>query len=206
MHRSANNIVFWRRLDKRNANSLLGYANYHSDNQTRAEASRVVAIQRKTTTAVAGEVKFFPSDRIWDLLFEGFALRGRQCSPLLYERLSLKDILITMLLHGGGLRESEPFHLYVSMSGLIRRTRTAPWCVSIIPSKGLLPPTISTLSLARLSGRRIARNTCACAGGCSRGICRRALQGRLEGFSIFSISARSTPWCIGSRHIGASSS
>lgn len=132
-------IVFWRRLDKRNANSLLGYANYHSDNQTRAEASRVVAIQRKTTTAVAGEVKFFPSDRIWDLLFEGFALRGRQCSPLLYERLSLKDILITMLLHGGGLRESEPFHLYVSDVGVDPQNPNSAMVRLYHPEQGAAP-------------------------------------------------------------------
>ena len=101
-------IAFWRRLDKRNANSLLGYASYRSDNQARAKLSRVVTIQRKATTAFAREVKFFPSDRIWDLLFRGFAARSKQHSPL-HEQLSLKDILITILLHGGGLRESEPF-------------------------------------------------------------------------------------------------
>lgn len=111
-------IAFWRRLDKRNANALLGYANYRSDNQTRARTSRVVTIHRKSTTAVGREVKFFPSDRIPDLLFEGFAMRARQHSPFLYEQLSLKDILITILLHGGGLRESEPFHLYVSDVGV----------------------------------------------------------------------------------------
>jgi len=110
-------IAFWRRLDKRNANSLLGYASYRSDNQARAKISRVVAIQRKTTVAFAREIKSFPSDRIWDLLFEGFAARGGRRLPL-YGQLSLKDILITILLHGGGLRESEPFHLYVSDVGV----------------------------------------------------------------------------------------
>jgi len=111
-------IAFWRRRDKRNANSLLGYASDRSDNQARAQTRRVVAIQRKITTAIGQDVKFFPSDRFWDLLFEGFSIRGKQRSPLPYERLSLKDILITILLHGGGLRESEPFHLYVSDVGV----------------------------------------------------------------------------------------
>jgi hypothetical protein len=110
-------IAFWRRLDKRNANSLLGYASYRSDNQARAKISRVVTVQRKATTAFAREVKFFPSDRIWDLLFRGFTARGKQHSAL-HEQLSIKDILITVLLHGGGLRESEPFHLYVSDVGV----------------------------------------------------------------------------------------
>jgi hypothetical protein len=83
---------------------LLGYASYRADNQARAQTRRVVAIHRKITTAIGQDVKFFPSNRIWDLLFEGFAVRGKQRSPLPYERLSLKDILITILLHGGGLR------------------------------------------------------------------------------------------------------
>lgn len=58
-------------------------------------------------------VKKFPKDRIVDLLFQGFIVPGKQKSPRLEERLNLRDILITMLLHFGGLRMSEPFHLYV---------------------------------------------------------------------------------------------
>ena len=58
-------------------------------------------------------VKFFPADRMVDLLFRGFIVPGKQKSPRLEERLNLRDILITMLLHYGGLRMSEPFHLYV---------------------------------------------------------------------------------------------
>ena len=58
-------------------------------------------------------VKKFPDDRIHDLLFKGFIVPGKQKSPRLEERLNLRDILITMLMHYGGLRISEPFHLYV---------------------------------------------------------------------------------------------
>lgn len=58
-------------------------------------------------------VKVFPADRMVDLLFRGFIVPGKQKSPRIEERLNLRDILITMLLHYGGLRVSEPFHLYV---------------------------------------------------------------------------------------------
>jgi integrase len=58
-------------------------------------------------------VKRFPDDRILDLLLKGFIVPGKQKSPRLEERLNLRDILITMLLHYGGLRMSEPFHIYV---------------------------------------------------------------------------------------------
>jgi hypothetical protein len=38
-----------------------------------------------------------------DLLFKGFIVPGKQKSPRIEERLNLRDILITMLLHYGGL-------------------------------------------------------------------------------------------------------
>jgi hypothetical protein len=58
-------------------------------------------------------VKKFPDDRISDLLFKGFIVPGKQKRPRIEERLNLRGILITMLMHYGGLRVSEPFHLYV---------------------------------------------------------------------------------------------
>jgi hypothetical protein len=68
---------------------------------------------RKTPVVDHDGVKFFPEDRIHDLLFRGFIVPGKQKSPRLQERLNLRDILITLLMHFGGLRMSEPFHLYV---------------------------------------------------------------------------------------------
>jgi integrase len=58
-------------------------------------------------------VKYFPADRMQDLLFRGFIVPGKQNSPRIEERLNLRDILITMLMHYGGLRVSEPFHLFM---------------------------------------------------------------------------------------------
>ncbi|NTZ10068.1 gamma-mobile-trio recombinase GmtY [Burkholderia metallica] len=58
-------------------------------------------------------VKHFSESRIQDLLFKGFIVSGKQKSLRIEERLNLRDILITMLMHYGGLRMSEPFHLYV---------------------------------------------------------------------------------------------
>jgi len=147
-------IAFWRRLDKRNANSLLGYASYRSNNQARAKISRVVTIQRKATTAFAREVKFFPSDRIRDLLFRGFAARGKQHSPL-HEQLSIRDILITILLHGGGLRESEPFHLYVSDVGIDPQNPKSAAVRLYHPEQGAAPADyIDPLTGAHIQGDR----------------------------------------------------
>ncbi|BAO30038.1 gamma-mobile-trio recombinase GmtY [Sulfuritalea hydrogenivorans] len=47
----------------------------------------------------------FPEDRFEELLFKGFRVSG-QCD--------YRGMLITLLLFGGGLRVSEPFHLYMA--------------------------------------------------------------------------------------------
>ena len=47
-------------------------------------------------------------------MFEGFTNYGNEQSLSVFEKLNIRDILITLLLNGGGLRTSEPFHLYLS--------------------------------------------------------------------------------------------
>ena len=148
----AEQIAYWRRLDNRKANALLGYASYRSDHQARAQIVRTVAIRRKVTMAIGREVKSFPPERISDLLFTGFASRGKQHSPLVYERLSLKDILITILLHGGGLRESEPFHLFVSDVGVDPQNPNGAVVRLYHPEQGMAPVDY----VDPLSGRHVA--------------------------------------------------
>lgn len=46
----------------------------------------------------------FPDDRLAELLFKGFVVAGKP---------DYRGMLITLLMIGGGVRESEPFHLYV---------------------------------------------------------------------------------------------
>jgi integrase len=58
-------------------------------------------------------VKFFPDDHIYELLFNGFIVPSKKKSRRIEERLNLRDILITILMHFGGVRVSEPFHLFV---------------------------------------------------------------------------------------------
>ena len=55
----------------------------------------------------------FPESKIFDLL-NSFPTKCSSYKKSLSERFNLRDMLITMLLHYGGLRVSEPFHLYVS--------------------------------------------------------------------------------------------
>ncbi len=71
------------------------------------------ALLKQTPVIDHDTVKCFPEARISDLLFKGFIVPGKKKSPRIEERLNLRNILITMLMHYGGLRISEVFHLYV---------------------------------------------------------------------------------------------
>lgn len=51
-----------------------------------------------------GEPPSFPEDRFEELIFKGFKVG---------DRYDWRNMLITLLLHGAGFRESEPFHLYI---------------------------------------------------------------------------------------------
>jgi site-specific recombinase XerD len=55
----------------------------------------------------------FPERRFTDLLLQGFVRRGCGHHPDPALRLNLRDCLVTLLMHGAGLRMSECFHLYV---------------------------------------------------------------------------------------------
>ena len=48
-----------------------------------------------------------------ELLFVGFMVPGKQANQDLVERYDWRGICITILMHWGGLRVSEPFHLWV---------------------------------------------------------------------------------------------
>jgi integrase len=84
-------------------------------------------------------VKFFPEERIHDLLFKGFIVPGQQKSPRLEARLNLRDILITLLMHYGGLRMSEAFQLYVQDVQPDPTRAERAWVRIFHPSEGTAP-------------------------------------------------------------------
>ncbi|WP_321784865.1 gamma-mobile-trio recombinase GmtY [Paraburkholderia sp. J94] len=73
-----------------------------------ANASSFVAGHRLRSRRVPkverGEPPAFPEERFKDLLLKGFYAAGRY---------DYRSMLITLLLHGAGFRESEPFHIYI---------------------------------------------------------------------------------------------
>lgn len=72
-------------------------------NSTPKKAGRRVRAARVPKVA-QGEPPAFPEEYFMDLLTRGFRAGSRP---------DYRNILITLLLHGAGFRESEPFHLYV---------------------------------------------------------------------------------------------
>ncbi|CAI8867931.1 Site-specific integrase [Pseudomonas sp. IT-P258] len=60
---------------------------------------------RRLPQVERSEPPAFPEERFEELIAKGFRTAGRQ---------DYRGMLITLLLHGAGFRESEPFHLYIS--------------------------------------------------------------------------------------------
>lgn len=110
----AEQIAYWRRFDDRRAHALLAHTYGREAIQAQSKFSRTVAIRQRPIVHEIATAKCFPEEKLTELLTRGFLIRGNQRLRHMHERMHIRDIMITMLLHGGGLRESEPFHLYVS--------------------------------------------------------------------------------------------
>lgn len=105
-------MLNWAAYLHRKARALLAHTWKAARGQRENKQTRQSRVKR-TLVSTQGGTKTFPENRIFDLLFKGFARPGKKNSPLLYERFNLRNILITILMHGGGLRHSEPLHLFV---------------------------------------------------------------------------------------------
>lgn len=74
---------------------------------------RYVMPKKSSSSKGTESKKSFPEGRIDDLFWHGFVRYGFETSEKIEERLDLKNVLITMLMHYGGLRLSECFHIWV---------------------------------------------------------------------------------------------
>lgn len=106
---TAERIAMVRRAEVRSQRSMLGYLAEHSP---KPRFSRSVGIQRRAAPGYR-DIKAFPSQELPRLLEVGFARKAKPDAPY-HLRVNLRDALISLLLHAGGLRVSEVFHLYVS--------------------------------------------------------------------------------------------
>ncbi|WP_144143981.1 gamma-mobile-trio recombinase GmtY [Paraburkholderia sp. BCC1884] len=102
----------WAAFVNKSERSFLGHLDSRAGATAAARQARNV-LQRRVPTADRGETKSFPDDCFLELLFVGFTVPGKQDSPDIVERYDWRGICITILMHWGGLRVSEPFHLWV---------------------------------------------------------------------------------------------
>ena len=108
----AEEIMVWAYWSHKRNNALL--AHIHREDSAQLDISRrKKAIFKPQSNTRQDSVKYFDDSKIWDLIYKGFIVPGRQKSERIEERINLRDALITFLMHFGGVRVSEPFHLYV---------------------------------------------------------------------------------------------
>ena len=70
-------------------------------------------LQRRTPSGDYGETKAFPDELFMDLLLVGFMRPGKEHCSDIVERYDWRGICIAILMHWGGLRNCEPFHIWV---------------------------------------------------------------------------------------------
>ena len=101
----------WCAYYHQNFHALTGYL------MTKNNALKTVSKTRTVTAPLTPKVNHeyffrFPEDKIDELLCKGLVRAHSDPSMPEHERLDYKNIAITMLMHYGGLRVSEVFHIY----------------------------------------------------------------------------------------------
>ena len=103
---AAERLLFWRAWRRASSASLLRHIKSASRAQAQSLGARVVGVRRRTAVTMQ-DVKVFPEEVFPDLLETGF----RRSQPLRWT--VMRDQMIALLLHGGGLRLSEALHLWI---------------------------------------------------------------------------------------------
>lgn len=104
-------LVAYRKLDVRNEHSLLKHLGVSKVEKERANLARAVQSPRSPKVSDLSPPRFPPA-ALNKLLSQGYRRNGR--GQRLSDRYNLRDMMICILQRFGGLRASEPFHLYVT--------------------------------------------------------------------------------------------
>ncbi|MEA4847167.1 MAG: gamma-mobile-trio recombinase GmtY [Clostridiaceae bacterium] len=102
----------WMAQINKSHHSFLGHLDSSLDMTETARQVRNVMNRRKPAST-QGATKAFPEDKIEELLMEGFKKTRKGVELPLIDRYNWRDMAITILMHFGGLRHSEVFHLWV---------------------------------------------------------------------------------------------
>lgn len=104
-------IVQLRRFERRAKGSLLAHAAYRAHEAISAGRVRTIQAPRQGRSTF-DEVRAFNEEAFLRLLTHGWSKRA-PVGASLSARYRLRDLMLTILMHGGGLRACEPFHLFV---------------------------------------------------------------------------------------------
>jgi site-specific recombinase XerD len=104
----------WAAYINKSKRSFLGHLDDPGKMAEAAKKARNV-MQRRAPSSDHGRKKAFPENQINKLLFEGFKVPGKEKSQNFTERYNWRDMAITILMHGGGLRVSEAFHIWTGL-------------------------------------------------------------------------------------------
>lgn len=80
----------------------------------KAQIAHSTLSRRLPKVSVTDDVPAFPERYFEALLFQGFCRKNGEGQTDPAKRLNLRDVLITLLMHGAGLRLSECLHLWIS--------------------------------------------------------------------------------------------
>jgi len=92
--------------------AFLGHA-WHVMSGRKSQYARSTLSRRSPKVSAADDAHAFPERYFEDLLFHGFSRRGGQSQDDPSKRINIRDVLITLLMHGAGFRLSECFHLWI---------------------------------------------------------------------------------------------
>ncbi|MEX3967217.1 gamma-mobile-trio recombinase GmtY [Paraburkholderia sp. EG286B] len=105
-------ITFWRRWNTKKATALLGHLSNSSNAKEKSKFTRRSSFPRNQSK-ILKDPPAFPKDRLAQLLSAGYATSGVSRFEPIWKRFNIRDILVTLLLHFGGLRISEVFQIWV---------------------------------------------------------------------------------------------
>ncbi len=121
--------------DERSARVLVNTASRRLRHEV---ANRVRTVRVRQDPNSPGPVKAFDADQFPRLLLHGFRRRA-PWGAALHRRFRLRDMLIAILQHGGGLRISEAFHIWVGDVGVDPDNPDSALVYLYHPSKGAPP-------------------------------------------------------------------
>ncbi len=101
-------------------------------------SSQLLPVSRRASQDVASPPVFL-EDRFFTLLFRGFKVRGARRTDPFWKKYKVRDMLYTILLHGAGLRNSEPAHIFVDDIALDPTTPEFLQVRIYHPEDGLIP-------------------------------------------------------------------